>query len=103
VIVRYLNIEGIFRFPPKAHPILVIDPDAVLPRSVSAQPLQSIAPGLIQILNTTRKVDSLQLANRRTQNVSELPASSGKPQLPRFFVRKRPDHILYRITFNASR
>jgi len=59
VIIRYLNVRGIFVFPPEADSILVIDTDAVLALAISPQLLQTIARRKSEIFNSCREADGL--------------------------------------------
>ncbi len=44
MVVDNLNLQGIAFRPHEAHPVLVVDPDAVLARAITLQSLQPI-PG----------------------------------------------------------
>jgi hypothetical protein len=43
VVVRDFDVVGIAVLPSEANAILIVHPDAVLPRTVAAQPLETIA------------------------------------------------------------
>jgi hypothetical protein len=93
VIVRYLNVQGILVFPSEADAKLVVDADAVLALTISTEFLEAIARGEIKIIDPHREADSLQSSQRDAGDISEFPASPGKPKLPCVFIREGPNHV----------
>jgi hypothetical protein len=50
MVIRYLDLIGIAAAPHEAHTELIVDPNAMLPHSVSAQLLQPVPGRNTQIL-----------------------------------------------------
>ena len=69
MVVRNLNIVGVASYPPEADPPLIVDPDAVLPGSLSAQLLQAIPGRHAEVVQADRRVELPQLAQRHALNV----------------------------------
>ena len=81
-----LNVVRIFALPPKTNPILVVDPDAVLPGAVGLQPLQPVSRRHLEIAQLARTIQLRQLAKRHALNLrreavvsAPLPQSFGLP------------------------
>jgi hypothetical protein len=50
MVIRYLDLIGIAAAPHEAHTELIVDPNAMLPHSVTAQLLQPVARRNPQVL-----------------------------------------------------
>ena len=61
VVVRDLNLVGISRLPSEANPILIVDPYAVLPAPVAAQPFESIPPRNTELAEVSDSIDLIEL------------------------------------------
>ena len=69
VIVDNLDIVGVASDPPEAHPPLIVDPDAVLPRSIPTQLLQPIPGRHPEVLEAGRGIQLPQFAQRHPLQV----------------------------------
>ena len=65
MIIDDLNIAEIVAIHSETHAVLVIDPDAVLSRSVAGKSFQAVPGRNAQILQTSCIVDHDQLAKRQ--------------------------------------
>ena len=82
VVVYDLHVVGVPTLPPKAHPPLIVDPDAVLPPPlpVSLQLLQAVA---------RRDLEVVQAAGRmQDQEFAERDARQGSEPLPRLPLKE---------------
>ena len=82
VIVDDFNVVRIRAFPSEAHPPLVIDSNTVLPLSIAAKFLQSIARRHPQFLERFRRVDGDELTEHDAPEISREP--------PHRLSRKQP-------------
>lgn len=57
MVIYYLHLMGISFFPGEADPILVVDPDTVLPRPTPDGLLEAVARRDTQVRQLTREVD----------------------------------------------
>ena len=71
MIVHDLDIRSARGGPPKAHPVLVVHPDAVLPGAVSPECLETIAWWYSKIIQSVRNLQLTQLAPRDGLDVHE--------------------------------
>jgi hypothetical protein len=62
VVVRDFDIMGVTSGPSEADPPLVIDANAVLPASISRQPLQPVPWGNAQVMKRLRRVQKQKLS-----------------------------------------
>ena len=56
VIINNLDLEGISTPPHKAHPVLIVNADAMLPFAIAVKPLQSVPWRHPQVLERDRGV-----------------------------------------------
>ena len=70
MIVFDRNFVGMSNLPPKRHPILVIDPDAVATGVTPFQELETIAGWHHEVVQPSRCVDQLQLALGTAPDIS---------------------------------
>ena len=61
MIVRDFNFVGIASLPSETNPILIVDPNAVLPAPVSAQPFEAISPWNSQFADVSDSIDLIEL------------------------------------------
>jgi len=61
MIVRDFNFIGIAGLPSETHPILIVDPDTVLPSPVSAQPFEAISPWNSKLADVSDSIDLIEL------------------------------------------
>jgi len=94
VIVHHLDLVGVAVLPHEADPILVVDPDAVLPLPVARERLRSVARKRAKILELRRGVDLRQLALGHTRDALKPSRVDTLEQRLRFRVPKGPDHRL---------
>ena len=92
MIVRDLNFIRLSAAPAKADTPLIIDSNAVLPRSVSRKLLQPVARWRSKIHQGVRRVDDLQLAlGDPLQAQGELPRALTSENPLRMSVTEGPD------------
>ena len=105
MIVGNLDIENTRLTPNKTYPPLFIDPNAMLPGTVSRQGLQAISRGTSKGVKTRSGVQKLKLTLDHRAYVT--PAAAGTPEknLLRVFASEGPNHVdrLYRTTINVKR
>jgi hypothetical protein len=93
VIVRDLNVEGVASGPAEADSPLVVDPNAVLPLSISPQPLQSVPRGHPEVIDPFRGVQEQKFAVRPTLYIRwQQPRPLSPEDLLRLSVREASDH-----------
>jgi len=92
VIIRDFYIPGVPLFPPEAHPILIVDADAVLTLSIALQLLQTISWWVSEIVNFCCEVQCLKLADGDSGNLPQLAAMASQPEASGLVIRKGPDH-----------
>lgn len=61
VIVRGFNLVSIASLPSETNPILIIDPDTMLPAPVATQPFQAISPWHSEITEVSDSIDLIEL------------------------------------------
>ena len=71
MIVRNFNFVGIASLPSKTNPILIVDPNTVLPTPVSAQPFEAIPAWNSKFADISDSIDLIKLPP------SDLPQSMG--------------------------
>jgi hypothetical protein len=75
VIIGQFNVVGVPVFPSKANAVLIVYPNAVLPRPVTLQGFEAIAGGSPQIREAPRPIQQPQTAKRDTSDAGPLPRS----------------------------
>ena len=110
VVVGHFNVEWTGFTPAKADPILLVDPNTVLPGPVAAERLESIARRNLQFFQRIYRVKLIQLSCRNPPQRSRtsLSGSLGVDAVEdvlRGLVSKRGDHrhMVARISCYASR
>ena len=73
MVVNYLHIVGILFLPAEADAPLVVDPDAELSPAVALQRFETVATRYTQHLETSSRINQLELASRRCLNLSRQP------------------------------
>ena len=61
MIVRDFNFVGIASLPSETNPILIVDPDTVLPAPVSAQPFEVIPSWNSELAKVSNSIDLIEL------------------------------------------
>jgi hypothetical protein len=104
MIVRDLHVVGVVPAPHEADPVLVVDPDAMLPLSVAAQFLQAIAGRNPQILELKRTFEHGQLASGHASG-RLAPGLARSPDFRRLPVGESLDHpaIITSFVNNVNR
>ncbi len=98
MVVDDLDIIRLTTRPTEANPPLVIYPNAVLPRSLSFQALQSIPRRDSQVFNSLRRVQKQKLPKCLTLNILAPFCDADSIEYPSCFcVRERSDHDRKRI------
>jgi hypothetical protein len=79
--------------PNETHPILVIDPDRVLPGAVPSECFQPIAGRRLQVMKSLRRVDQKQLAAGDPGEALPVPMTNARGQkCLRMLAPVREDH-----------
>ncbi len=94
VVVHDLDVLCFTVLPHEADPILVIDPDAVLPPPITAKGLEVIARKRAQVVESLGGVQLRQLALSDPGNVSEPTRRVPLEQRLGVSVPEGPDHLL---------
>jgi len=92
VIVHDLDIDGAVVAPTKAHAELVVDANAVLARSCSAQRFQAVARWRAREFQRLRCIQLRQLALRHVDDTGEPARRAGLEQALGVLAAKAPDH-----------
>jgi len=72
--------------PSKTNAVLVVDPDAELTFAVTVQLFKSVSGRISQVFEPNSEVNRLQLPSSEPDNVSELPALPGEPDLSSLII-----------------
>ncbi len=100
MIVRGLNIKRVAILPTKADPIWIVDPNAVLPRSIAVEPLQTVRWWSRKIPKLRGTIDLHQSSDRDRLNLLvSLDPPLAKDRL-RVFIAKGWDQT---SAYNESR
>jgi hypothetical protein len=94
VVVHNLYVLRFAVLPHKADPILVIDPDAVLPPPITAKGLEVIARKHAQVVESLGRVQLRQLTLSDPSNVPEPTCRVPLEQCLCISVPEGPDHLL---------
>jgi hypothetical protein len=94
VIVNDLDAVGISTTPHKTDPPSIVDTDAMLPLSASAESLQPIARGRCQIAQLRRNVQLPELSLGDPLEGAEPPDPLPGMELFRLFRTERLDHTV---------
>jgi hypothetical protein len=79
VIVRDFNFVGIASLPSETNPILIVDPDTVLPAPVSTQPFEAISPWDSKFADISDSIDLIELPpGNLPQNTGTCPSGNGR-------------------------
>lgn len=102
MVVCYLNLVGVPIFPSKTHPVLSVDPDRVLPGSISHKRFEPVAGNLAQCLKTGRGIQSLELRERPLLYLSRDLRTLTIEQPFRFLIRPTLYHVGHTLTLTVS-
>jgi hypothetical protein len=94
VIVHHFDLLRVAIFPHEADPILIVDPDAVLPTPISTENLEVIAWESAQIVEPLRSMQLHQLTLRNPSNISKPTRRITQEQRLRVSIPEGPDHLL---------
>jgi hypothetical protein len=93
VVVNDLDVKGVSVFPDETDAPLIIDPDAVLPRTVAAEPLEAVARGNQKVLERLSAVKDQQLSQCSSLDFRRKPPCPlTEEQSLGLGVAKAPDH-----------
>src|SRR6185312_11087720 len=93
VIIHNLNLVGRTTTPCEAHPVFVVNPNAVLAQSVSLQSFQTIASRHKKFVQVFGSIEIRKLPDRNFPNLSSnLPAPAGFEQFLSPRVLETRDH-----------
>jgi hypothetical protein len=71
VIVDYLDCRGISLLPYERDSVLIVDPNAVLPETISLQSLQIVTACCRKIAELARRIQCLQFSSRSALDMPE--------------------------------
>ncbi len=101
MVVHNLNLKSIGVNPAEADAPLVVDPNAVLPRAITCEGLQTIAWNRSQVRQGRCRVNLVELPFRHWSNALELPAELAPEDLLGLLGSERPNHnsmvLLFRV------
>ena len=101
MIVHDLDVLGIVSRPAKADAELIVHPQAPLARTITLQLLETVHRRRTQVLDASREVELLQLAQRWTLDVGEAGRALQAEQRLGIGTLERPDRQLFKS--NAMR
>lgn len=79
MIVRDFNFVGIASLPSETNPILIVDPDTVLPAPVSSQPFEAIPPWNGKFADVSDSIDLIELPpGNLPQDTGTGPSGNGR-------------------------
>jgi hypothetical protein len=93
VVVHHLDLLGVAVLPHEADPILVVDPDAVLPTPIATESLEVVARERAQVVEPSRGVQLHQLALSDPGNTPKLPRRPTLEYGLGVSIPEGPDHI----------
>ena len=94
MIVDDLNVKGIAVFPDEADAPLVVDPDAVLPHTIPAEPLETVARRDPEILKRFDRMEEDELPQCCPNNLrGEPPGPLAEKHALGLRVAKAPNHL----------
>jgi hypothetical protein len=94
VVVHDLDLVSITLHPPETDAPLVIDPDAPLAGTVTAEALEAIPRRNSEIFQGNRRIELPQLSQSDAPHVwTEPPNRSAPEELPGILVTEAPDHL----------
>jgi len=94
VIIGYLDPKNFSILPGKAYPVLVVDPDAVLPFPGTPQGLKTVPRWDTQIIQPSGLMQEQQLSSGHALYSLESRNPYIMEQVLGILVMKRPDHVL---------
>lgn len=92
MVVGYLDIVRSICYPVKAHTILIVDSDTVLPFPVRLKSFEPIRGRDSQVFKGNGGLTLIQLPQRRLGNVCPLPVPARSEQLEGVRVLETDDH-----------
>jgi hypothetical protein len=96
VVVDNLDIERVAVAPHKANPVLIVNPDTVLPRTLSAKRLQPVPGRHPEILQRHSSIQNCHFHKSPAPQARwEIPALSRYPQALRLSVTETRDHASF--------
>ena len=103
--VHNFNAIGFAILPLKAHPPLLVDPDAGPPRALAWQGLEMIPQDCSQIRQSTCSAQLVEFALRRACNPGELRGDLAFDEPRRLLRAERADHaiVIFRPALNGKR
>jgi hypothetical protein len=93
VVVHHFDLLRVAVFPHEADPILIVDPYAVLPTSVSAERLEVVARERAQVVQSLCCVQLHQLALSDTGDTPKPPRRMTLEQRLSVSIPEGPDHL----------
>lgn len=94
MVVHHLDLLRVAVLPDEADPILVVDPNAVLPLPIAGKSLKVIARERAEVVEALGGVQLRQLPLRNPGNGSEPPRRVSLKQGLGVSVPEGPDHLL---------
>jgi hypothetical protein len=101
MVIDNLHVVRVAALPAETNTILVVNTDALLPRTVTPQLLQAVSGRDTEVIQRLRSVDEQQLPQRRTlERLGELTAALAPEEAFGLTVAEAPDHARHN---NATR
>jgi len=95
MVIRDFYVKGIPIPPDEAHAILIVNPNAVLPRPIPAKRFQMISRRHLQVIERDGRIQNRQFLERPAPEISrKSPALARPPQPFGFLVAETRDHSL---------
>jgi hypothetical protein len=93
VVVHHFDLVSVAVLPDEADPILIVDPDAVLPTPISTESLEVIARERAQIVESLRRMQLHELALSDAGNAPTPARRIAMEERLGVSIPERPDHL----------
>ena len=93
MVVHHLDLLRVTALPEEADPVLVVDPDAVLPTPVSTESLEVVAWERSQVVEPLRRVQLRELALRDPGNAPKPTRRMAAKEGLGVSIPEGPDHL----------
>jgi hypothetical protein len=94
VVIHHLDLLCAAVLPHEADPILIVDPDAVLPSPISAESLEVVARERAEIVESLRRVQLHEPALRDPGNAPKTTRGISLEERLGVSIPEGPDHLL---------
>jgi hypothetical protein len=93
VVVRDFNVVSVARAPGKTNPPLIVNPNAVLPLAVSAEPFQEVTGQRRQDSQIVGRIEHIELPKSLALDSAELPAGLAMKEPLSLVAPEGLDHL----------